>query len=232
MLNSSSGRRKAENDSLQSEAVKSAHYNFFASILKLALVEKMGMFWANNFQMPSLLHEAVPADCCVKVITRNREEADILYQRGTPEPREAPRVVLKQAPRSMERPVGELISGWSDTQNIGQAGIKTLSKIVGVPQAIVQTNQARKQLICRLTKLYLGRPEKKKLMDELFINKDDACKPMCASAKEFFQKKQGNIKTFELCDSSQKVPREYWWKSMSTRQLYCECEEAFAPAFN
>ena len=93
-----------------------------------ALVEKMGMFWANNFQMQSLLHEAVPADCCVKVITRNREEADILYQRGTPEPREAPRVVFKQAPRSMERSVGELISGWSDTQNIGQAGVKELIK--------------------------------------------------------------------------------------------------------
>ena len=95
MLNSSRGRRKAENDSLQSEAGKSAHYNFFASILKLALVENMGKFWATNFQMPSLLHKAVPADCCVRVVTGNR--ADILYQRGTPEPREAPRVAMQQA---------------------------------------------------------------------------------------------------------------------------------------
>ena len=72
--------------------MKSAHCNFIASILKLALVEKMGKCWANNFQMPSLLHEAVPADCCVKVVTRNR--ADILYQRGTPEPQ----LAVQQAP--------------------------------------------------------------------------------------------------------------------------------------
>ena len=108
MLNSSRGRKTAENDSLQSEAGKSAHCNLIASILKLALVEKMGMFWANNFQMQSLLHEAVPADCCVKVVTGNR--ADILYQRGTPEPREAPRVAMQQAPHVAWRDPSENLS--------------------------------------------------------------------------------------------------------------------------
>ena len=43
--------------------------------------------------------------------------------------------------------------------------------------------------------------------------------------------KQGNIKAFELCERSQKVPCQYWLKYMSTGHVYCECEKAFAPAF-
>ena len=53
MLNSSSGRKKAESDSSQSEVEKSARCLFFASILKLALFEKMSRFLSK--QLPNAI---------------------------------------------------------------------------------------------------------------------------------------------------------------------------------
>ena len=129
---------------------------------------------------------------------------------------------------------------WRDlSRNLSQDGQTPRTSVIVVPGTDQKKNvvgttssspneSSSKAVDVPSHKLYLGRPEKKKLMDELFIYQDDAYKSMSATAMRIFLRKQGNIKPFELCERSQKVPCQYWLKYMSAGHLYCECEKSFA----
>ena len=66
-----------------------------------------------------------------------------------------------------------------------------------VPQAEVQIDQARKQLITDLTRLVLNHPDKKRSMDQLLISSNEAYKPSSARAKETIEN-QRTSEAFEL----------------------------------
>ena len=144
-----------------------------------------------------ILNNSMPAVWLVKVVRRNQNdsEKENLHQNETTEPREAPGIVLKRASwiRRNSSQLSDSIRG-NSSQNVSQDG-ETFRKLVrlvprvdqrfhGVPQADVQNDEARKQLVSNLTRLILINLETKKLIDELFINIDDAYKPMSAIAKE------------------------------------------------
>ena len=96
-----------------------------------------------------ILYESMNADCSVTVVRRNRDktEAEVLYQRRTPELKDAPRLVLKQTPlleKLRTQPTHR-------TPARLRPGIDRWYK--NVPQAAVDNDQARKQMISSLTRL-------------------------------------------------------------------------------
>ena len=61
-------------------------------------------YLGNIYQLPFTLNDTIPAGCIVKGVIRNWADAEdeTLCQRETREPREAPRVELKQATSARE----------------------------------------------------------------------------------------------------------------------------------
>ena len=198
---------------------------------------------ANNFKCHHCANPC-PQDCWVKVVTRNRNvtETETLYQKETPEPREAPRIALKRAPavrgdspRSSDSARGDSSRNSSQGVNFPEMwSVRLVPKVDQrlhrVPLAEVQNDQARKQLISSLTRLLLNHPEKKKLMDELSINNDDSYKPMSDHVKQII-KDQGDVEAYDLCQFSHKVQCQHCSKYMSSDNVYCEFGNAFAQAF-
>ena len=117
------------------------------------------------------------------------------------EPREAPRVELTRAlsrrgdsSRRLESVRGGSLRNLSHEGETPRTWVRLVPRIDqgchAVPQAEVQNDQARKQLISNLTRL--SQLEKNILMEEVLIS-NDAYKPMSANAKEITGKNRRNL---------------------------------------
>ena len=139
------------------------------------------------------------------------------------EPREAPRVVLTRALSRRGHSSRRLESVRGDSlRNLSREGEtpRTMVRLVprmeqgchAVPQAEVQNDEARKQLISNLTRL--NEPEKNILVEEVLISNSAAYKPMSANAEEIIGKpsklKHSNFVSFYKKFNASAVAREEW----------------------
>ena len=107
----------------------------------------------------------------------------------------------------------EPLSGWYP---------KVDQRFHGVPQAIVDEEQARKEVVISLTRQVLQHPQKGHLRKDLFPECGDRYKPTSDSAKQII-KYQGGIEAFELRELKDKIQCEHCHRYVSAGRLHCYC---------
>ena len=185
-----------------------AHNAIYWTDEKLARDDAL-TFW-QTLSTIIILNEYMLTEFLVKVTTRNQNkmEEEILEQES------CVGITMSSSNRAHAR-----FLSMRTSRKLIRLISRSDQRVHDVSPSEVPDVQVRKQLNDKLTRFVSNHQDKKKLVDELCIDSDDAYESMGVSTKETIWKR-GHIEALELCELWQRVQYEYCRKYKNPQDVF------------